>query len=239
MLINKDTQGIIIQGPTDYHHKIVADFYSQFENVVWSTWADEPKNNIEYIKSTGIKVITSNKPDYAGYLNVNLQYKTTLKGIEYYKERGYTEVLKVRSDIIFFGIERVMHVLKGKDVSFMAMHNPQKLTFLAYYLDYYHHGMDFPCDYAVFGSIESMYNMFNCNVSYNLPIPPESIMLRNYLEYKKINPIFDFNHLINNGIHFFTKDCIENNASIHWLKKSPFYNMTYAMTDIEKDCYFY
>jgi hypothetical protein len=33
-------QGIVIQGPTEYY-KELADYYSQFENVVWATWNDE------------------------------------------------------------------------------------------------------------------------------------------------------------------------------------------------------
>ena len=46
-------QGIIIQGPTKYY-KEMGDFYSQFNNIVWSTWEDEPKEHLDYISNKGI-----------------------------------------------------------------------------------------------------------------------------------------------------------------------------------------
>jgi hypothetical protein len=47
-------QGICIQGPTEYY-KELADYYSQFENVVWATWNDESIIRLDYItRSKGI-----------------------------------------------------------------------------------------------------------------------------------------------------------------------------------------
>lgn len=232
-------QGIIIQGPTDFHHIAVADFYSQFDNVVWSTWKDEPRKHLDYIRDKGITVITGNKLDYPGYLNINLQCKSTLQGIKYFKERGFTEVIKVRSDVIFPGIERVLKKLKGKDISFIAMHNPKNLYALAYFLDYYHHGYDFPLDYIIHGNINTMYAVFDYYVDLHFPIPPESILLKNYLTYRNIEPKFDFQHLIDNGVYFFNKDCRENNAYILLMKKNPIRNLTYEITELENYLYIY
>jgi hypothetical protein len=55
-------QGIVIQGPTDYY-KEVADHYSQYPNVVWSTWSDESIVRLEYIRSKGIEVVLVDKPN--------------------------------------------------------------------------------------------------------------------------------------------------------------------------------
>jgi hypothetical protein len=232
-------QGIIIQGPTDFHHIAVADFYSQFDNVIWSTWKDEPRKHLDYIRDKGITLLLNYKPDYPGHLNINMQCKSTLHGVKYFKDRGFSEVIKVRSDVIFPGIERVLEKLKGKDISFIAMHNPKTLSFLAYYLDYYHHGMDFPCDYVIHGNVNTMYNIFNYYVDHNVPIPPESILLKNYLTYRNIEPKFDFKHLVDNGIYFFNKDCIENDAYIMLMKKNPIRNLTYDITELEKHLYIY
>jgi hypothetical protein len=232
-------QGIIIQGSTDFHHEEIANFYSQFNNVVWSTWKDEPKKHLDYIRSMGITLILSYKPDYSGYLNVNLQCKSTLNGIKYFKDRGFSEVIKVRSDVLFWGIERVLDKLKGKDVSFIAMYNPETCWAYAYYLDYYHHGMDFPCDFIIHGNIDTMYNIFDYHTEINLPIAPESRLLKNYLTYRNIEPKFDFNHLVKNGVYFFNKDCIENNASIIWTKRNPRCNLTYDITTLEPHSYIY
>ena len=49
-------QGIVIQGPTEYY-KELADYYQQFDYVVWSTWEGEPQKNINYIESKNIEVI--------------------------------------------------------------------------------------------------------------------------------------------------------------------------------------
>jgi hypothetical protein len=72
-------QGIVIQGPTDYY-KEVADFYSIYPNVVWATWSDESIVRLEYIRSKGIEVVLVDKPQFPGYMNVNMQVKSTYEG---------------------------------------------------------------------------------------------------------------------------------------------------------------
>ena len=209
-------QGIIIQGPTKYY-KEMGDFYSQFNNIVWSTWEDEPKEHLDYISNKGIPLILNKKPNYNGYLNINLQLISTLKGIEYFNEKNFTEVIKVRSDITFTNINLVLLTLSGKEISFLNLNNPIFKPYLSYYLDYYHIGFDFTSDLIVFGKIDNMFNAFNYYIPYNNPVPPESIILRNYLVTKK-NTSFEYSNLINQGVYLFARDCKENNCQIIWLK---------------------
>ena len=75
-------QGIVIQGPTEYY-KELADYYSKFDNVVWATWNDESVIRLNYIRDKGIKVILVEKPEVSGYINVNMQVKSTFAGISY------------------------------------------------------------------------------------------------------------------------------------------------------------
>lgn len=209
-------QGIIIQGPTEYY-KEIGDFYSQFNNIVWSTWEDEPKEHLDYISNKGITLILNKKPNYNGYLNINYQCKSTLSGIDYFKKQGFTEVIKVRSDVIFTNINLVLPNLSGREIAFLNLNNPVYKPHLAYYLDYYHIGLDFTSDHIVFGKIDNMFNAFNYYISYNNPVPPESVILRNYLVTKG-NTNFEYNNLMNQGVYLFARDCEENNCQIIWLK---------------------
>jgi hypothetical protein len=209
-------QGIVIQGPTEYY-KEMGDFYSQFDNIVWSTWEDEPNEHLDYISNKGIPLILNKKPDYSGYLNLNYQCHTTFSGINYFKKQGFTEVIKLRSDIIFTNINLVLPNLSGREIAFLNLNNPVYKPYLAYYLDYYHIGLDFPSDHIVFGKIDNMFNAFNYYVSYNDPVPPESIILRNYL-LTKGNNSFEYNNLMNQGVYLFARDCEENKCQIIWLK---------------------
>jgi hypothetical protein len=93
----KKEQNGVIQGPTDYY-KEVADLF-KYPNVVWSTWSDESVVRLEYIRSKGIEVVLVDKPQFPGYMNVNMQVKSTYEGIKYL-EGKVDEVLKVRSDTI-------------------------------------------------------------------------------------------------------------------------------------------
>jgi len=210
--------GIILQGPTEYCHP-VAEFYSQFDNVVWSTWKDEPKENIDFIFQKGIDVILNDKPEYGGYLNINLQCISTLEGIKYFQAKGFTEVIKVRSDVIFYEIDKVLPELHEKEIAFLNLNNPAYKPYLAYYLDYYHVGLDFPSDHVIFGQINNMYNAFNYYIPWNDPVPPESIILRNYLTTKG-NTMFSYPNLINQGIYLFARDCNKHNSKIVWLKNN-------------------
>ena len=83
-------QGIIIQGPTNYCKEII-DCYVDIPNVVFSTWNDEPKENIDYLKSKGMDVIQSSKPTFSGYLNINYQTLSTFAGIQYLEDKGIEE----------------------------------------------------------------------------------------------------------------------------------------------------
>ena len=89
-------QGIVIQGPTNYYEQVIS-CYKDISNVVWSTWIDEPKNNIDHIKNSGIEVILNEKPTIPSFLNVNFQAISTYNGVKYLENKGITEVLKIRS----------------------------------------------------------------------------------------------------------------------------------------------
>jgi hypothetical protein len=211
-------QGIVIQGPTNYCKQIV-EHYKHIDNIVWSTWDDEPVENLKYIKEH-MPLIINEKPLISGYLNVNLQVLSTFRGIEYLNNKGVTEIFKIRGDVIITEIDKMLNILQGKKLSFLQMCKPNARQDLIYDLVYTHFSHDYPADVIIYGSTDILYNGFNFYIDQNLPIPPESLIAYTLLDYMNIEFLLDYNHLISNGITFFLQDCLDNNIDILWLKKN-------------------
>lgn len=212
-------QAIVIQGSMVSYPIEVAKFYSQFDNVVWSGWDDEREEVIDAVKQTGIPLILNKKPKFEGDRNINYQFVSTLRGIEYFKNtnKNITEVIKIRSDLLVYGLERLLSRVNGSDMSFMHLYNKWTATYQpTYYLDYWHTGTDFPADFIVHGSMDAMYNTFNFEMEYLSDIPPESIILRNYLKYRGFENNFDLNYLKHVGITFFGQ----------WADQDNFYSLS-------------
>jgi hypothetical protein len=210
-------QGIVIQGPTNYY-KEVADHYSQYPNVIWATWNDESVVRLEYIRSKGIEVVLVDKPPFPGYMNVNMQVKSTYEGIKYL-EGKVDEVLKVRSDTVISNLPALMNDLKGKQLSFMATCKEGVRKDLAYDLEYYHTSHDYPSDNVIYGKVEDMLLMFDFQIDELLPIPPESLIAWNYMTNMNMEFRLNYQHLVDNGISFFTDICLDKEVGVYWLKQ--------------------
>ena len=210
-------QGIIIQGPTEYY-KEVADYYSQFDNVVWATWNDESVIRLNYIRDKGIKVILVEKPKVFGYMNVNMQIKSTFAGVSYL-ENKVDEVLKVRSDTIVTNLDKLLPRLQGKQLSFMATCKTGVRKDLAYDLVYYHDSHDYPADNVIYGKIEDLKLMFDFQIDEILAIPPEALITWNYMTNKGIEFKLDYQTMIDNGISFFLQECLDEGVEVNWLKR--------------------
>lgn len=223
MIELKENQAILLQGPMDFESEMVAQFYSNFNNVLWSTWDDEDPKKIAFVNNYGINVLLNKKPKFSGSRNMNYQFYSTLMGIKWFKENNkkVNEIIKIRSDFIVYGVERLLNVLSNKEISFMFMWNSQITKHKPiYYLDYWHYGCDFPCDFVVFGNIETMYNIFNFQTEWSTDVPPESFLLRNYLLHKNLEINFDINYLKSNGLDFFMNYCESNNVHFASHKKT-------------------
>jgi len=209
-------QGIVIQGPTNYY-KEVAPIYKDISNVVWSTWEDEPTENIEFINQY-IPVILCQKPDFSGFLNINMQTVSTSKGIDYLKKQGITEILKTRGDIIITNLNIFLEKLKGKEMAFLAIAKEGARTDLYYELVYPHYSHDYPVDLVLYGSVENLNNTFNFTINEHTPIPPEALIAYSFLEGKNKEFKLTYQHFIDNGVYFFLNDCVKNNIELKWIK---------------------
>jgi hypothetical protein len=210
-------QGIIIQGPTEYY-KELADYYSQFDNVVWATWNGESVMSLDYIRDKGIEVILVEKPKFSGYINVNMQVKSTFAGVSYL-EGKVDEALKVRSDTIITNLDKLLSRLQGKQLSFMATCKTGVRKDLAYDLVYYHDSHDYPADNVIYGKIEDLKLMFDFQIDEILPIPPEALIAWNYMANKGIEFKLDYQTMVDNGISFFLQECLDVNVEVNWLKR--------------------
>lgn len=130
----------IIQGPTTFCEEIV-NCYDKFENVVWSTWDDEPIANLNFIKSSNIKLIISKKPNIPGFMNANLQAYSVIEGIKYFENISNIKyIVKIRSDFIITPFSKFINEIKCHILSkyfigiiFVGYCNYQKSK---YFLDY-------------------------------------------------------------------------------------------------------
>ena len=209
-------QGVIIQGPTNYYKEVLKS-YENIPNVVWSTWDNEPLENIEYIKKY-IPVVLNKKPSFSGHLNINMQTISTMGGVNYLKEKGIHEILKVRGDIVITNITKFLSILKGKDIAFLAIAKEGTRKDLYYELVYRHYSHDYPVDLVVYGTTQNIENSFNFMVEENQFIPPEALVLYNFLIGNNLEYKSTYNHLINNGVYFYLNDCIDNKIELNWLK---------------------
>ena len=208
-------QGILIQGPTEFY-KELTDHYSQFDNVVWSTWNNESVVRLDYITSKGIKVILVEPPKFPGYMNVNMQLRSTYEGL---MAHNVDELLKVRSDTIVTNLDKLLPKLKGKQLSFMATCKEGVRGDLVYDLVYLHTSHDYPADNVIYGNINELKIMFDFQIDELLSIPPEALIAWNYMANKGIEFKLNYQTMVDNGMSFFLKDCLDEDVEVNWLKR--------------------
>jgi hypothetical protein len=210
-------QGVVIQGSTGYLNEVI-DLYIDIPNVVFSTWENEPEENIQLIKSKGIEVIQTPKPLVSGTFNINLQALSTFAGIQYLKNKGVTEILKIRNDLKPNNVKLLLDVLKGKSLSFLAICKPNVRP-MYYDLVYIHNSFDFPVDLFIYGTTKNLEKCFDFQVEEELNVPPEALIAYNYFVNSNLDFRLDYDTFIKNGISFFMNECLENNIKVEWLKK--------------------
>jgi hypothetical protein len=210
-------QGIVIQGPTHYWNQIIEPF-KNIPNVVWSTWDDEPEENLKNIEQY-IPVVLSPKPSFPGYLNINMQTTSTFKGVQYLKSKGITEILKTRGDIRIKNLEKLMSCLKGKEMAFLAICKEGVRTDIYYELEYSHYSHDYPSDQVIYGFTPNIENTFNFQVEEISSIPPESLIAYSYLISKDEKFLLDYEYLKEKNVYFYMRDCIKNDIELFLVKE--------------------
>ncbi|MFT4967431.1 MAG: hypothetical protein ACI9CD_000436 [Candidatus Deianiraeaceae bacterium] len=128
---------IVVQGSAQYHN-IVSQSFSEFPTV-YSTWNDE--------LSDRENVIFNKKPTITGKHNFFLQQKSTFSGLLFAKKMGATHALKIRSDMIFSDLTKLIdRMMNSSDLYFPAWHD-WKGGYLMYFFQ--------------FGKIDDMVKLWN------------------------------------------------------------------------------
>jgi hypothetical protein len=52
------------------------------------------------------------KPSFSGYLNINMQTTSTTAGVKYLQDKGVTEILKTRGDVVITNLDIFLEILK-------------------------------------------------------------------------------------------------------------------------------
>lgn len=224
-------QGVAIQGPTHFY-KSISDSYSPLIKegypVCWAIWKDEPIENINYIRDTGIEVILVEKPDFPGYLNINMQTISAIASIKYIIEKyNVNEILKARGDVLINKPLTLLNVLCGKKAAFIGTCKEGARKDLYYELIYPHFSHDYPDNNFLYGTAQNVYNAFNFYIEEWACIPPESLIAYHLMDGMGVEFNLNFEYMKSKDIYFYFKDCLENNITFSWLKHGTNINETY------------
>lgn len=227
-------QGIAIQGPTQFYTHI-ADSYSSLLKkgypVVWATWEDEPKKNIDYIRNTGIEVILLPKPSFPGYLNINMQTVSAIAAINHLiSNYQVKEILKARGDVLVNKPLDLLKILKGKQAAFIGTCKEGVRKDIYYELVYPHYSHDYPDNNFFYGSSQNVHSAFNFYIEELAFIPPESLVAYHLMQEMGVEFNLNFEYMKSKGIHFYFKDCLDKNITFFWLKHNTSINETYLNT---------
>ena len=102
-MVHLNDIGVVYQGPTNYCDHILKNLHSDL-TYVWSTWDDEPQDNISKI-SEHMPVITAKKPESTGRYNINLQARSSYNGSNFLDKKW---IVKCRGDLLWRGIDEVL-----------------------------------------------------------------------------------------------------------------------------------
>ena len=159
---------IIIQGQTKYYIEMIASLRN-IENIVWCTWNDEPIENINSIRASGMYVHQIGKPMESGFWNINYQCKSTYEGLIKCKELYDTKYyIKIRSDFQISNISLLCEnfIEKNECLNYLGWSDSDDGYFL---------------DYIVFGDFISMEKYWNINYFEDNGYPcPEKFLMKHY-----------------------------------------------------------
>jgi hypothetical protein len=208
---------IILQGPTTYYKEII-HCYSGLDNVVWSTWEDEPISNLNFIKSSTINLVLSKKPSNVGYMNSNLQAHSVIEGIKYFDEFSQINFfVKIRSDIIISPLSSFIMNIKCH----ISSKYFSGIIFIGYCS---YEKSNYFLDYIVIGKKNNLINYFytneNIDNEYGRPFP-ELFFQNSLISKSSCNLILNkFSLLKVDGISFFwikyNKDLKKMSHKIHF-----------------------
>jgi len=197
---------IVFQGPTNYCRQVLENMSSKNE-IIYSTWADEPKENLKFIENKVSKLIINEHPEYVGFRNINRQTLSSKNGI---LAASGDFILKSRSDIFFKNIDLFIEKIQT--------HHDKNISFFCYYKNICNPYQI--ADFFTYGSKKESLLFWDYLEKPNQTFPsyadprcPERQILFNYMKIKNET---NANEFLKNS-NCFAK-YLDENCDINWLK---------------------
>mgnify|MGYP001544389884 CR=1 FL=1 len=190
--------GIVIQGPTNNHEAVLKNIDDDF-SYVWSTWQDEPIDNLKAI-SEKIPILLKQKPEFNGLRNINFQCYGVEAGIKAIKKPW---IVKTRSDLLWTNQKEVV------DLAFKKMLKEGSLCSYLNYKPNVHEmhdfvtfsGFDYALDFWSYCQVGPNFNSPERQLCYN-------IMKKNGWTYEEMV----------DKMSFINVDLVEGSLDIHCIK---------------------
>ena len=152
---------IILQGPilhdNDFTCETIKFYIKLFPNahIVLSTWKNENIQKIKKIDYSKLYILSNDKPDNPGIMNVNFQIISTLSALKFLKKKKIKYVIKSRSDIRIYGRDLFVYL---KNILSMNKNN-NLLVVPSYGTSKY--GIYKISDFFLFGEFKNVYDFWN------------------------------------------------------------------------------
>jgi len=159
---------VVVQGPVVRDHDFTLEtllLYSRTfpgATIIFSTWNDISPSVCSQIEGMGINVLKNDRPDYSGFLNINMQIVSSMNGVNRARDMGAEYVLKTRSDQRIYAAN-VGDFLHGVTEAFPLRLEGyiQKKRIVGVSLDSFKHRMYGLSDMLVYGHVDDMVLFWN------------------------------------------------------------------------------
>lgn len=196
-----DDVWLCVQGPTKYVEQM-CEAYSGYPRKVWATWHGEP--HIDLLDAAGFHVVFLDKPENRGHQNVNLQCVSAFRSIIEAHSRGAKYALKVRHDLVFSDLEKMLEICLQKE----------HLTFLCYH----DHRGGYLVDYFNFGKIDEIERWWRMQTM-RKDACSEVYQLEHYLRFWGL-PVDRSCKKLKEYFSFVIEDMVEHDISANWLSRN-------------------
>lgn len=181
-----DNIAIIIQGPSKNVIEQKKAWEGYLEHCFFSTWVGE-----ESKYSEEDNVVYSDPPEQSGPMNFNYQMKSTLRGLEFVKSRGYIRALKIRSDLVPTNYKNFLRCIDNQDLNFLCWH----------YHEVYYEFSGYLVDYLMSGRVDTLIDLWKVDTVFNTA--PEILLTWNYINRcseSKVQFFLDHLNVIDNDL---------------------------------------
>lgn len=178
---NYEKCALVIQGPIMKEDNFTLETINLYQKhypntlIILSTWIDEEHQYIENFKCKGIEIVQSQKPDFPGHGNINMQFISTRAGLDRAKELNAKYICKIRTDQRIYHaniLEYMINLVNYFPVRNEDFIKPQEKRIVCCGMEY--GDMFYPylvSDFFYFGTVNDIYALFDCELDTRHSVP--------------------------------------------------------------------